>query len=418
MKIHWFSNGPWVGTGYGVQTKLFLPRIRSLGHELSATAFYGLQGGILSMNGFTVYPNGFTDYGGDILAANAKHAKADIVITLIDAWVYKPEMFQGVRWVPLFPVDMEPIPPPVLNAVKHAYQGIVYSQFGKRMAENAGLDVRYVPHAIDTTVFAPRDKREAREKVKLPQDAFIVGMVAANKGTPSRKAFQQNIEAFAHFRTHHSDAILVLHTTSGQNGEMAGINLPELCETLGLRVGTDVLFADQYMLRINGYNDEYMATLYSAMDVHLLASMGEGFGVPILEAQACGTPVIVGDWTSMPELCFAGWKVPRPTTYVSGYGDIQERYWTPLAAYQVIPRIGDILEALEHAYDKRGDEELCQRARNGALAYDADTVTETYWKPVLAEIERRITREQRLSETSQPQPISDETAMALLGVER
>ena len=30
---------------------------------------------------------------------------------------------------------------------------------------------------------------------------------------------------------------------------------------------------------------------------------GEGFGIPIIEAQACSTPVIVTDFSSMPERC-------------------------------------------------------------------------------------------------------------------
>jgi hypothetical protein len=32
MRINWFSNSPWASTGYGVQTRLFVPRIRKLGH--------------------------------------------------------------------------------------------------------------------------------------------------------------------------------------------------------------------------------------------------------------------------------------------------------------------------------------------------------------------------------------------------
>ncbi len=54
-----------------------------------------------------------------------------------------------------------------------------------------------------------------------------------------------------------------------------------------------------------------MVDAYNAMDVLTNVALGQGFGIPILEAQACGTPVIVGDWTSMSELCFAGWKVAK-----------------------------------------------------------------------------------------------------------
>ena len=39
--------------------------------------------------------------------------------------------------------------------------------------------------------------------------------------------------------------------------------------------------------------------------------MGEGFGVPIIEAQACGTPVITGDWTAMSEITRTGLAIPK-----------------------------------------------------------------------------------------------------------
>ena len=52
-----------------------------------------------------------------------------------------------------------------------------------------------------------------------------------------------------------------------------------------------------------------VANLYQAFDVLLNPSMGEGFGIPILEAQACGVPVIASDHSAMTELTQAGWLV-------------------------------------------------------------------------------------------------------------
>jgi glycosyltransferase involved in cell wall biosynthesis len=139
----------------------------------------------------------------------------------------------------------------------------------------------------------------------------------------------------------------------------------------------NVVFCDQYH-NILGFPSSYMVDVYRAADVLLSPSMGEGFGLPILEAQACGCPVIVGNWTSMPELCFAGWKV-------SG-----QRFYTPIGSFQYIPNIRDITWALRDAYAAKGNAELREQARQGALAYDADLVAETYWKPVLTKIEEEI----------------------------
>ncbi len=90
------------------------------------------------------------------------------------------------------------------------------------MVHDAGLDCYYVPHGVDTNVYKPVDMQEARERAGLPKDAFIVGMVAANKGNPSRKAFHQQIAAFAKFHRRHTDAVLYIHSCTAQNGEMTG----------------------------------------------------------------------------------------------------------------------------------------------------------------------------------------------------
>ena len=85
MKIHWLSNAPWSCTGYGNQTRVFTQRLADKGHQVSITAFYGLEGAQLRLGDITVFPKGFHPYGQDIAAANARMVDADILISLIDA---------------------------------------------------------------------------------------------------------------------------------------------------------------------------------------------------------------------------------------------------------------------------------------------------------------------------------------------
>ena len=48
-------------------------------------------------------------------------------------------------------------------------------------------------------------------------------------------------------------------------------------------------------------------------------SMGEGFGLTPLEAQACGTPVVMSDWAAQPGTCGDGWLVRVSRSGMAGH---------------------------------------------------------------------------------------------------
>jgi glycosyltransferase involved in cell wall biosynthesis len=134
----------------------------------------------------------------------------------------------------------------------------------------------------------------------------------------------------------------------------------------------DVLFPDPHKYRM-GYSDEEMAALYTGMDILLHTSYGEGFGVPSIESQVCGTPVIASSWTASLEL--AG-----PDSYlVEG-----QPFWdeAQLSWFQ-IPNVNSITSALEKAYE-RGRQEFPETV-NFAKAYDVEAVWDAYWLPFLKE---------------------------------
>lgn len=383
MKINLFSNAPWAATGYGTQIKLFAPRLKAQGHDVSVTAFYGLEGAIINWNGIQVYPRWAHPYGMDIMSAHAKHAQADIVLSLLDAWVFDANQIkaQGVKWVPWFMVDCEPLQTSVYRQIKDSFIPICCSQAAKTECDKAGVEVLYVPLGCDANLYQPHDRMESREKLGLPKDKFIVGMVAANKDPFDRKAYHQQIEAFTRFHRTHPDSLLYMHTQYpiAPGVGFAALDIRAFCDYHGLKEGEDYRFCDQYAYVV-GFSEEHMANLYSSFDVLLSVSKGEGFGIPIIEAQACGTPVITGDWTAMSELNFAGWKV---------YKNEADRTWNGQGAYMFTPRVGAIEDRLIRAYKHAGESH--PDARSGALQYDADAITENYWKPALAAIQERLT---------------------------
>lgn len=374
------SNAPWANSGYGNQTKLLAPRFKKLGHDVSIVAYYGHQGAPMDWEGCHLYGVAQDPYGMDAIAAYATDFGSDFVLTNMDIWVIKPEQFMDKRWVAWIPVDSEPIPPMVEDNARKAFHRIIWTKSAAKEMDDAGLDYDRVPYGIDTNNFFPGDKEKARATAQMPQDKFIVGMVAMNKGYPPRKAFFENIMAFKLFHDKHPDTHLYMHTQDGSKPNNMMVNLPYYCQRIGLKVGEDVTFADQYSMLI-GYPEQAMNTVYNCMDVHLLVSMGEGFGLPQVEAQACGVPAICGDWTAMPELLFSGWKVKREEALPM---------YTLQNAYQFTPLVPAIVDRLEQSYQMRGNKEYSERARKGALQYDIDKVVEKYWVPTLAKIEKKI----------------------------
>ena len=287
---------------------------------------------------------------------------------------------------PWTPIDQEPVPKRILQNLEGAYQVLPYAKHGEEQLRTAGVqNVRYIPHGVDTKTFCPGDRAAARRELKLPEGAFVIGMVAANKGFPSRKCFAEQLMAFARFKETHPDAIYYLHTL--RTTEQGGVAFPELLERLGLVEGRDVFFSDQYTYHL-GWAEKRMAMMYQAFDVLSLVSSGEGFGIPLIEAQACGIPVVTARNTAMTELTFAGASVTgqRPT-------------WTPLGAWAQVPDVDAIGAAYESVYEDLQDpatrEQMSARARAGAMAFDWDAVVEHFWKPFLADVEAEIAGRRR-----------------------
>lgn len=397
MKILWHSNSPFAPTGYGNQTGLFTDRLDKAGYEVIVSCFYGLQGAPLNLGNIRMLPGSKDAYGNDVLLAHSEFYETDMTLILCDAWVYNPEMLRAIGsayfWAP---VDHDPVPPAVLNSVEAARGIIAYSKFGEAQFKAAGLTPYYVPHGVDSKVFKIKDQAAARAYMHAPnKDIFMAGMVLANKGAPSRKAFDQQIRAFAAFHKRHPDSMLYLHTDmKGLNGEDIG----NIIRLSGLPRQA-VAAVQQYEYLTGMLGNEHMMNLYNSLDVVMNATRGEGFGIPVIEAQMCGTPVIVTNATAMPELVKAGlgWKVP----YV-------DKIFTAQNSYQFIPSVKAIEDSLEAAYQRKKTGKVDREAiRQWAMQWDADTVFEKYMLPVMSQIDRELDKDKErngIITIEQPKP--------------
>lgn len=392
MRILWASGSPNMKytSGYANQSSKCIPALAGLGHDVALFATHGWEGMPTAMQFgeylIPVYPRGADRFGNDMVAQYAKEWAADITISFVDLWVLDGKRYsEAAAWCPLFPVDCEPFPQnDAANLREHAVQPLVYSRFAERVCQEAGIGAAYVPHILETDLFTLGDQKVARESLGWPADAFMVSMVAANRSFPSRKSIPECLKAFKLFSGKHSDALLYLHMGKGGPGD---VNVPALIEQLGLQ--GRVAMPDSYSYTM-GVPIERLADIYRASSVLLNPAYGEGLCMPILEAEACGTPVITGDWSGQAEVCFDGYLIEKPGRFVEGYGFVPQEYYLPHGGSHFAPGIGSIVEALERAYADEDTQVRREERHNACLFYSAEHVTANYWQPVLAEIGARL----------------------------
>jgi glycosyltransferase involved in cell wall biosynthesis len=156
--------------------------------------------------------------------------------------------------------------------------------------------VRVIHHGLDPS-FYPRAFGEQR----LTLDRYQVsGRYLLWVGTfEPRKNLPILLDAFEQIVTRDPGIALVL---VGKRGWLDGPIFSRL-ERLALRGGVRVL---------EDVPREQLPALYSAAAAFVFPSLYEGFGLPVLEAMACGTPVVAADVASLPEVLGTAGMLVRP----------------------------------------------------------------------------------------------------------
>jgi glycosyltransferase involved in cell wall biosynthesis len=142
-----------------------------------------------------------------------------------------------------------------------------------------GVDPRFRP------VTAPTAHAAIRERYGLGEGPFILSVSTIQP----RKNYRRLIQAFAPLAERHPGLNLVIGGGKGWGYDEI------LTEPERLGIVGRVLFP--------GFiEDSDLPALYSAATALAYPSLYEGFGLPVLEAMACGTPVISSDRSSLPEV--------------------------------------------------------------------------------------------------------------------
>ena len=129
-----------------------------------------------------------------------------------------------------------------------------------------------------------------QKKYQLPEEFLLyVGDVNYNKNVLGL------IKAFAEFKKDHKNFKLVLVGKAFQDK-----NLKETQEIIKL---INLLDLNKNIIRLGWIPQEDLVGIYNLATVYCQPSFYEGFGLPVLEAMACGCPVVAANVSSLPEVC-------------------------------------------------------------------------------------------------------------------
>jgi glycosyltransferase involved in cell wall biosynthesis len=191
--------------------------------------------------------------------------------------------------------------------------------------------VKVLPHGISTT-FTPRPRTEARSRFQgLPDDALLVGIVATNQ---ARKDWPLGLEVVAELQHITVRPVYVwIHTDT--------LSRPYAWDIYGIL--HELHLVESAIITDGNMSDEEMSYMYSACDVTLGIGAGEGFGYPIFESLACGTPCVHGNYAGAAEY------MPQELLV----SPIAYRYDGPLANRRPVFAVREWVEVVEKIVDRK-----------------------------------------------------------------
>jgi glycosyltransferase involved in cell wall biosynthesis len=245
-----------------------------------------------------------------------------------------------------FPVDHPGEVEHDCTMIHVADRAIAYNKFGSKAAEKFGNPITdIIPHGVDTEVFSPlstEEKGYCREKYwHISPDTFV--FINVNRNT-IRKDVAKTILAFSEFKKQVPKSMLYLNMRMIDGSSNYLLDLTTCIKELGLNPKTDVVFPTKFH-PMAGFPEKVLNQFYSSADAYISTHLGEGWGLTVVESLAAGTPVIVPNNTSMPDIC-------------GDYGYVypcKEMIYLDAAGYRPVGRLEDILASMYQCHSEWKD---------------------------------------------------------------
>jgi len=298
-------------TGFGRVSGAVLPRLRE-GFEFVVLACNWHGDPVDEQKLFKMYPasNRFQQapFGEDRIREIVEKERPDIVFSLNDPWIvseqyrriqdlHQQKKFKFVGYLTMDSYNWLGGIDPHIND----WDGVIaFTEFGAHEFVKSGvrIPIAVIPHGLDRDVFYPMDQEEAREKLGLKKDIFIV--LNGNRNQ-FRKRMDITVAAFAKFAVGRPDAQLYMHMGLKDQGW-------DLMPLFAREMGKNGLDPNgRIIMTSNSPNPPNVSTemlnwIYNCADVGVNTTKGGGWELVNFENAACRVAQVVPDHTSTKEV--------------------------------------------------------------------------------------------------------------------
>jgi len=341
-----------------------------------------------TVEGYTMLPRKKDSHGVDCLLEYLMQYKPDVFVSLCDVGFqagYMQSVFEAKKqgwtgkWVAYTPIDTHTWEAVYWDKIFDSPDvNVAMAEYGeKMMKEHSVPNVVTIPHGVDLETFKPVEDRELLKQNPLVKDRFVVGFVGRNQ---IRKMVDRLIKGFAQFSKGKEDVLLLLHTDL--HPQVIGWDLSAILAKFEKEIDPDIDKFRKIILTKEQLDPDSrqrvhpgdMNDFYNMMDIFCFATGGEGFGLPAIECQAAGTPLMMTACTTAFELTDYGKHGFQIPVLLDKY----DRYVTFIGnngIENVFPDDVALAKGLEELYAdwKSGGKKLkeeSEKARNFAQKYD------------------------------------------------
>lgn len=221
----------------------------------------------------------------------------DISQTL-SVWNFPPSQFETTGKINIGYTDYEVTKLPELwvkncNKMDEIWTS---SAFCKRVFLNSGVkrDIKVIPHTIDSSLWNPNV-----EAVDIPNKRGFT-FLFVSEWMP-RKGIYELLRAWYRAFKHRDDVCLILKTYLGSHRNIDAIRREIVQVRQEFNLTHDktapILYCPDFI------EDSLMPNFFQCADVLVAPSLGEGFGLSVVQAEMMGIPVIATNWSSLVEVC-------------------------------------------------------------------------------------------------------------------